>query len=247
MIDSHTHLDFADFKQDLANVITQSLENGIQKMVVVGVKAKNWQRIFNLAQNYSCLSTAYGIHPWYCEDLPQNITDYLQTTKCCAVGEIGLDYTCQQSRKFQQQIFVTQLKLAKQLNLPVILHVIKSHADVIFLLKQYKLARAGIVHAFNGSFEQAKEYIKLGFCLGFGGVATYPKATKLQQTLAKLPLQNIVLETDSPFLSPVFASKIRNNPANLAKICIILAKICGISAENLAKITTQNCIRILQL
>jgi len=247
IIDSHAHLDFAEFDANRNSLIAQSLQIGVQKIIIPGVQSKNWQRIYNLVQNHACLYAAYGVHPYYCDNSYANLVSYLKSAKCCALGEIGLDYRCKQERHKQQQTFTHQLKIAKQLNLPVILHVVKAHADVIALLKQEKLSKSGIIHAFSGSLEQAKEYLKLGFCLGFGGAATYAKAHKLREVLAKLPLTNIVLETDSPALSPSFAANKPNSPLNLPQICTILADVIGISSQKLAQITSQNCQRILDI
>jgi TatD DNase family protein len=161
------------------------------------------------------------------------------------VGEIGLDYFLPElDRQIQQQLFEAQLQLAADFNLPALLHVRRSHAQVIATLKRFKLQRGGIVHAFSGSREEAREYIKLGFKLGLGGAATWPQALRLRKVLPDLPLDAIVLETDAPGMAPAMYPNQRNSPQYLPDICRALAEIMGISPEQLAKATTANACEV---
>jgi len=247
LIDTHTHLDFAHFEVARSDVIKQSHDLGVKKIVVVGAEAKNFSRINTLIKQYDGLYGAYGIHPWYLDGQINDLANYLTSNKCVACGEIGLDYVNSNfAKNQQQQTFIKQLNLAQSLQLPIILHVIKAHADVITILKRYKFTNGGIVHAFNGSLEIANEYLRLGFAFGIGGAFTYPQAHKLRKVLSKLPKNSLVLETDSPFMSPEFAPKIPNLPANLPKIAQIIANLLDIPLNELAQITTNNCYRFLR-
>ena len=218
-------------------------------MVVLGVYQRNWQRLWDLVQTDHQLYAAFGLHPVYLnEHRPEHVTELGQWLsrlaghpQLCAVGEIGLDYYLPElDREAQQQLFEAQLQLAADFQLPALLHVRRSHAQVIATLKRFKLQRGGIVHAFAGSREEAREYIKLGFKLGLGGAATWPQALRLRKVIVDLPLDAIVLETDSPDMAPAMYPNQRNSPEHLPDICQALAEVMGISPERLAEATTAN-------
>ncbi|WP_295474297.1 TatD family hydrolase [uncultured Pseudomonas sp.] len=249
LIDTHTHLDFPDFEADRAEVLRHSQALGVQRMVVLGVYQRNWQRLWTLCQANPALQAAFGLHPVYlAEHRPEHVQelgDWLTRLKghaqLCAVGEIGLDYYMPElDRAVQQQVFEAQLGLAADFDLPVLLHVRRSHAEVIATLKRHRLERAGIVHAFAGSLEQAREYIKQGYRLGLGGAATWPQALRMHRVLPQLPLDSIVLETDAPDMAPAMYPGQRNSPEHLPAICQSLAELMGIEAEQLAEATTRN-------
>ena len=249
LIDSHTHLDFPDFDADRQQLLTRSKALGVERMVVLGVYQRNWQRLWDLVQTDHQLYAAFGLHPVYLnEHRPEHVTELGQWLsrlaghpQLCAVGEIGLDYFLPElDREDQQQLFEAQLQLAADFQLPALLHVRRSHAQVIATLKRFKLQRGGIVHAFAGSREEAREYIKLGFKLGLGGAATWPQALRLRKVIVDLPLDAIVLETDSPDMAPAMYPNQRNSPEHLPDICQALAEVMGISPERLAEATTAN-------
>ena len=249
LIDSHTHLDFPDFDADRPQLLTRSRALGVEQMVVLGVYQRNWQRLWDLVQTDHQLYAAFGLHPVYLnEHRPEHVTELGQWLsrlaghpQLCAVGEIGLDYFLPElDREDQQQLFEAQLQLAADFQLPALLHVRRSHAQVIATLKRFKLQRGGIVHAFAGSREEAREYIKLGFKLGLGGAATWPQALRLRKVIVDLPLDAIVLETDSPDMAPAMYPNQRNSPEHLPDICQALAEVMGISSERLAEATTAN-------
>ncbi|MBQ1557886.1 MAG: TatD family hydrolase, partial [Pseudomonas sp.] len=161
--------------------------------------------------------------------------------KLCAVGEFGLDYYLENlDRQRQQAVFEAQLNLAAEFELPALLHVRRAHAATIATLKRFRLARGGIIHAFAGSYEEAREYIKLGFRLGLGGAATWPQANRLRKVVAQLPLESIVLETDSPDMAPAMHPNQRNSPEYLTDICSELAALRGVTAEELAAASSRN-------
>ncbi|WP_025810071.1 TatD family hydrolase [Pseudomonas chlororaphis] len=249
LIDSHTHLDFPDFDADRQTLLAASRALGVRRMVVLGVYQRNWQRLWELVQSDADLYAAFGLHPVYLDEhqpadlieLGDWLTRLAGHPQLCAVGEIGLDYFLEQlDRQRQQQLFEAQLQLAADFQLPALLHVRRSHAAVIATLKRFKLKRAGIIHAFAGSREEAREYIKLGFKLGLGGAATWPQALRLRKVIADLPLDAVVLETDSPDMAPVMYPGQRNSPQHLPEICAALAEIMAVSPEQLVAASTTN-------
>lgn len=249
LIDTHTHLDFQDFDADRPALLAESRALGVRQMVVLGVYRDNWQRVWDLVQSDPDLHAALGLHPVYLDQhQPDDVTllrDWLSRLaghrQLCAVGEIGVDYYIQTlDRDRQQALFEAQLQLATEFELPALIHVRRSHAAVTATLKRIGPKRAGIIHAFAGSFEEAREYIKLGFKLGLGGAATWPQALRMHRVLAKLPLDAVVLETDSPDMAPAMFPGQRNSPAHLPAICEALAEIMGVSPERLAAASTAN-------
>jgi TatD DNase family protein len=249
LIDTHTHLDFESFDEDRDAVLRSSLALGVERMVVLGVYQRNWQRLWDLTLQQPALYAAFGLHPVYIDEhRPEHLTelaDWLSRMQghpqLCAMGEIGLDYYVETlDRQRQQQYFDAQLQLATDFNLPVLLHVRRSHADVIATLKRFRLKRCGVIHAFAGSREEAREYIKLGFKLGLGGAATWPQALRMHRVIAELPLQSIVLETDSPDMAPAMFPGQRNSPEHLPAICNALAALLRTTPEQLAEASTAN-------
>jgi len=249
LIDTHTHLDFDDFDADRQAVLTHCLQLGVERVVVLGVYQRNLQRVWDLALSEPQVYAALGLHPIYLDEhLPEHLQDLRDRLaavaghpKFCAVGEIGLDYYVESlDRERQQTVFDSQLQMAADFNLPALLHVRRSHADTIATLKRFRLKRGGIVHAFAGSREEAKEYIKLGFKLGLGGAATWPQALRMHRVIAELPLDSVVLETDSPDMAPAMHPQVRNSPEHLPDICAALSDLMNIPVERLAQAGTDN-------
>ena len=253
LIDTHTHLDFPDFDADRSRLLANAAARGVERMVVLGVYQGNWQRVWDLVLSDPDLHAAFGLHPVYLDDhqpddlreLGEWLTRLAGHRQLCAVGEIGLDYFIETlDRERQQALFDAQLQLAADFNLPALIHVRRSHAAVIATLKRFRLPRAGIIHAFAGSKEEAREYIKLGYKLGLGGAATWPQALRMHRVLAELPLESVVLETDSPDMAPAMYPGQRNSPAHLPAICAALAGIMAISPERLAAVSTANACEL---
>jgi TatD DNase family protein len=249
LIDTHTHLDFPDFDADRTEVLARSRALGVQRLVVLGVYQANWQRLWHLVEANEELHAAFGLHPVYLDDhQPQHLDelrDWLSRLaghrKLCAVGEFGLDYYLETlDRQRQQVLFEAQLELAIEFQLPALLHVRRAHAATIATLKRLRPKRGGIIHAFAGSYEEAREYIKLGFRLGLGGAATWPQANRLRKVVAQLPEQSIVLETDAPDMAPAMHPHQRNSPEYLADICAELAALRGVTPEELAAASSRN-------
>lgn len=253
LIDTHTHLDFDDFDADRQNVLQHCKQLGVERMVVLGVYQRNLQRVWDLALSEPSVYAALGLHPAYLDEhRPEHLQElrgWLERLaghpKLCAVGEIGLDYYIETlDRDRQQTVLDSQLQMAADFNLPALLHVRRSHADTIATLKRFKLKRAGIVHAFAGSREEAREYLKLGFKLGLGGAATWPQALRMHRVLKELPLEGVVLETDSPDMAPAMHPGQRNSPEHLPDICQALAEIMNVPPERLAQASTANACEL---
>jgi len=204
LIDTHCHLDFPAISKDMDGVLERARNNGVTRFVVPGVSSENWYRVLKLCAEHDGLYPALGLHPCFLEsdhadDLLRLEALLSSKPEIIAVGEIGLDlFIPDADLEFQLAVLLPQLKLAKQFNKPVLLHVRKAHDQILQQLRRMKLPAAGIVHAFSGSKQQAQEYLKLGFKLGIGGSVTYERAKKLRSMVAELPLKSFVLETDSP-------------------------------------------------
>lgn len=253
LIDTHTHLDFPEFDADRPAVLQRARALGVERQVLMGVFEANWARIWHLAETEPDLYAAFGLHPIYLADhrpehlaaLRQRLEALAGHPKLCAVGEIGLDYFLPElDRDAQQALFEAQLALAVDLQLPTLLHVRRSHAAVIATLKRIHPARGGIVHAFAGSYEEAREYLKLGFRLGLGGAPTWPQANRLRKVVPRLPLDAIVLETDAPDMAPAMHPHQRNSPEYLPAICANLAELMGLTPDALAATSSRNACEL---
>ena len=248
-IDTHTHLDFSDFDTDRDALLADCVRLGVKRILLMGVTRGNWERIWQLAESSGRYFAAFGLHPLFLDQhqdsdlqhLRERIERHAGDPRCCAVGEFGLDYFIDNTdRERQQTLFEAQLQIAADAHLPALLHVRRAHAPVIATLKRYRLRRGGIIHAFSGSYEEAREYIRLGFKLGLGGAATWPQARRMHRVIPRLPADSLVLETDSPDMPPAFSTRQRNSPQNLPQICAELAALRGESAEQLARQCLHN-------
>ena len=244
LIDTHCHLDAAEFDLDRDVVHAAALAAGVERIVVPSVAVDRFNWVKTTVAGYSGCVAAYGIHPLFVTQAKESdltvLHDWLLREKPVAVGEIGLDfYVPDQDPLRQEFFFVEQLKLAREFNLPVLLHVRRSVDAILKQLRRIKVP-GGIAHAFNGSRQQADEFIKLGFKLGFGGSMTYSGSTRIRQLAASLPLESIVLETDAPDMAPAWLAGRRNAPAELIRIAAVLAELRELSPEKIAEQTTLN-------
>lgn len=244
IIDSHCHLDFPVFDDDRSLILKNCQANKIDAIIVPGVCHKDWQHLLTVCHQQAMLFPALGLHPCFTEH--HNNEDLDRLDKLCAsesliaIGEIGLDFWIKDSDKdAQRHYFSEQLQIAAQYQLPVLIHARKSHDEVIKYLKHNALSSRGIIHAYSGSYEQAREYLKLGFKLGFGGAFTYPKATKLRSLLAKLPIDAWVLETDAPDMSPVKHHGERNSPQYLTEIVQEFIQLLKVRAKARTKLKAE--------
>jgi TatD DNase family protein len=248
--DTHCHLDADEFDGAQAEVVRAAQTAGVGRIVVPSVARANFEAVRALCVQYADCAPAYGIHPMYVDDASPEDLEVLRATlreqPAVAVGEIGLDFFVQHyDRARQEYFFVEQLKLAREFDLPVLLHVRRAQDVILKHLREHKV-RGGIAHAFNGSRQQADEFIKLGFKLGFGGAMTYSRATKLRELAATLPADSIVLETDAPDIPPEFLeSGLPNEPQYLPRMAQVLAELRGVSLDDVAAMTTANALNVL--
>ena len=248
LIDSHCHLDFPEFDDDRAELIEACKLKNVTKFVVPGVSRVTWPRLQQVTSTHPECYPAYGLHPYFInEHQVSDITELEQILKAhhpIAIGEIGLDYYLKDlDKEKQQDFFYAQLVLAHEFNLPVILHVRKAHDDVLKALRKYKI-KGGIVHAFNGSFQQAEQYSDLGFKLGFGGALISEKALHLRKLAQELPLKSIVLETDSPDMLPINSKSSRNTPLTILTVLDVLSSFRSESSDQISKQTTLNVLGV---
>lgn len=258
LFDTHCHIDFDIFDHDREEILQRCGVAGITKIIVPAVKHQSWPKLITLRSQHVELYKAYGLHPVF---LPEHqdihltaLDELLEAKRPAAVGEIGLDFYIKElDQPRQLKLFIAQLKLANKHQLPVILHVRKAHQQVLQQLEDHRVA-GGLVHAFNGSIDQALRYTKLGFKLGFGGAVTWPNARKIRALAEQLPLDSIVLETDAPDMTVEslrsgkhgFKEPARNSPEYLPEILNVLAAIRKISPDELALRCTQNALSILK-
>lgn len=251
IIDSHCHLDVAEFDADRGTVLQAARDGGVHGIVVPGVTAAGWDGLWKLCAGEPDLYPALGLHPVYLEahtaaDL-ERLQGWLTDHRPVAIGEIGLDYyLAELDRERQRALFEAQLELAREAGLPVILHVRKSHDQVLASLKRIRVP-GGIVHAFNGSLQQAQQYMDLGFRFGFGGMLTYARSSKLRTLARQLPAESLVLETDAPDMVVSRHRGERNSPEYLPQILAALAEVRDEAEADLATQTTANARDVLGL
>ena len=248
LIDTHCHIDDASFDPDRDAVLARCRAHRINRLIVPAVTAAGWDKLIRLCADDSNLFPALGLHPLMVDehhpDDLHRLEQRLSQVKPVAVGEIGLDhYIKTQDTKRQYDYFVSQLELAQHAGLPVILHVRKAHDQVLNTLKRFRLS-GGIAHAFNGSLQQAKHYLDLGFKLGFGGMLTFERSTQLRQLARVLPANAIVLETDAPDMTVAAHRGQRNSPEYLTHCLTALAQVRNEPEDIVARQTTQNALEI---
>ena len=258
IIDTHCHLDFAAFNSDRDRVLEECINNGVVDIVVPAVTQGSWQQTIDLCRcdtkaknGQPNLHLTLGLHPIFIEQhQPQHLLELDQLVKKLkpkAIGEIGLDFYLRELDQDKQQAFFDkQLIIAKQHRLPAIIHVRKAHDQCVLALKDIKLT-GGIIHNFNGSIQHAFKYIDLGFKLGFGGMVTFDRSSRLRKLVEQIPLDSIVLETDAPDLSPERHRGERNSPEYLPLVLDAVAKIKQLPREVVAETTTANARNILNL
>jgi TatD DNase family protein len=251
LIDTHLHLDATEFEPDRAEVLARARTAGIGGFVVPAVDRAGFTRVLALAETTPGVFPALGIHPLGIECADESdlgaLDALLAQGRAVAVGEIGLDhYVTGFDAARQHAFFTAQLGLARRYGLPAILHVRRAQDAVLAALRQTRVV-GGIAHAFNGSFQQAKAFIELGFKLGFGGAMTFGGARRIRRLAAELPLDAIVLETDAPDMAPAWARGERNVPENLFRIAEALAGLRGLPLEEIGRATSANARAALAL
>ena len=267
LFDTHTHFDVPDFDADRLQLAQLAKKMGVQHLVLIGFVAERFadlvacQKTLQHQQAVPQLHLAPGLHPFYIEqhqeaDL-QQLEQILRHEHCVAIGEIGLDTFLKQHKQptmfaKQQHYFAAQLELAQQYQKPVLLHIRKSHADVLKILKQHKFKQGGIAHAFSGGVEEAKAFIQLGFKIGVTGQVTNPNTKKLHTVIQAIGAEHLVLETDCPDMTPLCCqldqnTRTRNTPANLIYVLEALADHLNLPQQTLAEMVWRNSFAALDL
>jgi len=246
MIDSHCHLDLPEFEPDWQDVLSSAVKNGVERILIPGTTVSGWQRQQHMAADNAQLDVAFGLHPYFFPENPENalaaLREQLQraTTKPVAIGEIGIDAAIDTPIKAQQTLLEAQLEVASEQSLPVILHHRRSHHLLLESIKRSHFTQGGVIHAFSGSEQVAGQYIDAGFKLGIGGTITYPRAQKTRQTVANIPLQHLLLETDAPDMPISGRQGARNEPQFIGEVVAALADLHGKAPEVVTKQTTAN-------
>jgi len=248
-IDTHCHI-YKGACENIEQTIRNSLNNNVKKMINCSEDLETSKEIIELSKKFdSILYPTIGIHPEYVDETTnidiEKMEEIIKNNKVVAIGEIGLDYYyTKENRNEQIELFKAQLYLAQKYNLPVIIHSREATKDTIDILSLFNVK--GVIHSFSGSYETAQEYIKMGFFLGINGVVTF-KNSNLKDVVGKISLDNIILETDSPFLAPHPFRGTINSPQNIPIIANFLADLYGVSEEVLMFKTTENAIRLFDI
>ncbi len=252
MIDSHCHIDFKEFTGRTEKVVQDALDAGVHTLINIGADLQTSINSFELSQKYDCLYATVGIHPHdartYNTDVENRLKELAGTDKIVAIGEIGLDYYRNLSpREVQVKVFKRQLELAVETGLPIVIHSRESLKETISIVRDYSNSLSGgVFHCFPGTINDANTVIDMGFYVSFGGVITFPGA-RMADVAAETPMERILLETDSPYLTPVpFRGKV-NQPAYVKYVRDKLAELRGISIEEVEKITDRNCRKLFRL
>ena len=256
LIDSHSHFDAGEFDADRADALARARAAGVDAQVLPAVDAGGWPKLRQVCATHAGLFPAYGLHPMYlASHRPlhlRELGDWIEREKPVAVGECGLDYFVEGlDADAQQRYFDGQLALAREFDLPVIVHARRAVEAVIASIKRIGRSEAGmlrgVVHSFSGSAEQAAQLHRLGFLLGIGGPVTYPRANRLRKTVAGMPLEQLLLETDSPDQPGAAHRGERNEPAYLPEVLDVVADLRGMTREAVASATTSNAERLFGL
>ena len=251
LIDSHSHFDAAEFDADRAEAHARARAAGVAGQVVPAVDAAGWPKLRQVCRDHAGLYPAYGLHPMYLQaHRPQHLADlrtWIERERPVAIGECGLDYFVEGlDADSQQRYFDGQLALAREFELPVIVHARRAVDAVIAAIKRVG-GLTGVVHSFSGSAEQAAQLHTLGFLLGIGGPVTYERANRLRKTVATMPLEQLLLETDSPDQPGTAHRGERNEPAYLGEVLEVVAGLRGMAPDTLANATSANAQRLFGL
>ncbi|WP_018753514.1 TatD family hydrolase [Paenibacillus sanguinis] len=248
LFDTHTHLDAAQFDEDREEVIARAVEQGVTRMINIGFNRETIPTTIQLAESYDFIYAAVGWHPQDAITMQESDLDWIaelcKHQKVVAIGEIGLDYYWDTSPKeVQHEVFRKQIGLARSLGMPICIHNRDAHEDVVKILREEKAHEVGgVMHSYSGSWEIAKMCLDLGFHLSFGGPITFKNAKQPKEVLAKTPLDHLLIETDSPYLTPHPYRGKRNESAHVRLVAEMAAELKGLTFEEIAQITTRNAL-----
>lgn len=249
--DTHAHYDDEAFDADREELLNSLYEKGVELVIDPGCTLESSKKALALAEKLPFVYAAVGIHPEELKDFTEDklgeIEKLASHSKCTAIGEIGLDYYWDDTHKPEQkELFIRQIEMALRLDKPVIIHDREAHGDSLEIVSRYKELR-GVFHCYSGSAEMAKELLKMGWYLGFDGPVTYKNARKTLEVLEICPPDRMLIETDSPYLSPVPLRGKRNDSSNLAYIAAKIAEVKGMSVEEISRVTTENGKKLFRI
>ena len=251
MIDTHSHIYMIE-ETPLEKVIENAITNNVSKIIVPSAYPKDIDIVMELTQKYDNIYGLLGVHPSeardWTDDLIDKIKAYSQNKKIVGIGEIGLDYYWDKSfNDLQKEVFIKQIKLANELNLPISIHDREAHKDTFDILKEYNKGSIIIMHCFSGSLEFAKECVNAGFYLALGGVVTFKNAVKIKEVAKWIPTESLLLETDAPYLTPVPYRGKENQPAYIKFTAQEIANLKEVNLEEIDAITTSNAEKIFNI
>lgn len=251
LIDTHSHINMIE-NLSIEEILKNAAENNVKKIIVPAAEANDIEVVFELSQKYENVYCYLGIHPSEAKDWNDNIEEKIRSLakspKVVGIGEIGLDYYWDKSFvDLQKDVFIKQIEIANELNLPVNVHDREAHKDTFDILKEHNKNSKVIMHCFSGSPEFANECIKEGWFIALGGVVTFKNAKKMKEVASIIPLDKLLLETDAPYLTPVPHRGEENQPAYVKFVAEEIAGLRGITFEEVAQITTQNAEKILSI
>ncbi len=251
LVDSHSHLDVVEFDRDRDDVLARARAAGVARQIVPAISLAGFTALRDLCLAEAGLYPAYGLHPMYlaehCNEHLDELSRWIERERPLALGECGLDFHVEGlDVELQRRFFRRQLDIARDFDLPLVVHARRAVEEVIATLKLVGGLR-GVVHSFSGSAEQAQQLWRLGFCLGLGGPVTYPRAHRLRGIDAAMPLEFLLLETDSPDQPLHGHQGARNEPALLAEVCACIADLRGIAPGEVAAATTRNAEKLFKL
>lgn len=253
LFDTHAHIDFPRYDKDRKKVIERARAEGVKYILNCGADLESSQRAVKLAEDFFEIYAAVGIHPHeasiYTVEIAKKLRELAETKKVVAFGEIGLDYHYDNSpRDEQRQAFRAQLRLASNLGLPVIIHSREAEEDTINILKEeWDPENGGVVHCYSSSAEMAKELLDLNFHIGFTGLITFKNLEWLRRIVSNTPIRRILIETDSPYMSPEPYRGRRNEPARVKEVARQVAKCHNLTLDKVAEITTQNGLNLFKI
>lgn len=250
LFDTHAHINAEQFNEDIREVITRAQEQGVSRMVVVGFDRPTIKRAMELTEEYDFIYACVGWHPVDAIDMTDEdllwIEELAYHPKVVAIGEMGLDYYWDKSPKdVQKEVFRKQIKLAKKVRLPIVIHNRDATADIVEILKEEDAGEVGgIMHCFSGSVEVARECVEMNFLISLGGPVTFKNAKKPKEVAAEIPLDKLLIETDCPYLTPHPYRGKRNEPAYVKLVAEQIAEIKGMTFDEVAEATTENAKRV---
>ena len=253
IFDSHAHYDDAQFDEDRMDVLSHLKDAGVAKVVNISNGWDDLLKTLELIKQVPFLYGTVGIHPCKVSELNdermEQMRDFCSGDKIVAVGEIGLDYYWMSDPKeVQKEWFIRQLRLVKEVNLPVVIHSRDASQDTFDIMKaEHAGTTGGVIHCYSGSVEMAREYVKMGYFLGIGGVVTFKNSKTLKKVAAEIPLEHIVIETDCPYLAPTPYRGKRNSSAYLPMVVEEIARLRGISPEEVERVTYENAMRLYSI